>query len=391
MFKVLVLSPTPTHPPNAGNRARIRKWLELYKELGVDFHFAFFRYESGDEAAMIKAWGADRCTFLEYQRPRRSFTILQRLWLRLTRAVGQPQAIPYNIDDWRSESLVNEIRRLADRIRPSCVQIEYVFFSHLFDCFDKTVFKILDTHDIMAGRQELFLKQKIRPVGFYTTKEQEAIGLNRADCIVAIQGQEHAYFTKLTRKPVITVGHLVELKLPMPPATAQPTAVFVGSANPVNEDALDFLLKKIWPLIRASIPNAILEIYGAICASAVPGVPGVFFLGEVVDLSQAYERAWLVLSPLRFGTGLKIKSIEALGQGKALVSTTLGSDGLQDGQGRAFLGADTAEDFANHCINVLANPEVRDGLEQRAYEYAVAWNLKQHDSLLQVISLANLC
>ena len=85
--KLLIISPTPTHPTNAGNRARVRKWLELCVEEGVDFHFAFFRHEGGDESAMIQAWGADRCSFLDYEPPRRHYPLLARLRRRLARVV----------------------------------------------------------------------------------------------------------------------------------------------------------------------------------------------------------------------------------------------------------------------------------------------------------------
>jgi hypothetical protein len=388
MGKLLLVSPTPTHPTNAGNRSRIRKWLEVCVEEGVDFHLAFFRDEPGDEAAMARCWGEDRCTFLDYLRPRRSFQ--QRLSLRLARAFHGHRVWPHHIDDWRRESLVNNLRDLAKRIKPSCAQVEYAFFSHLFNCFDKSVFRILDTHDIIAGRDRMFLKVGRGPEWFYTTERQEAIGLNRADCIVAIQDQDRAYFKELTRKPVVTVGHMVELRAPTMPCTGQPTAVFMGSANAVNQDAVGFLLEKIWPAVKKSVPDANLEVYGRVCAHATNCVPGVRLVGEVADVCQAYERAWLVLCPLRLGTGLKIKSIEALGQGKALVSTTSGCTGIENGEGKAFLRGDLADDFARHCINVLADRKLRHSLELGACQYATAWNVAQRSNLVGVLASAGL-
>jgi hypothetical protein len=286
--------------------------------------------------------------------------------------------------------LVNDVRELAKRIKPNCVQIEYAFFSYLFECFDEPVFKILDTHDILAGRERLFLRQRREPEWFYTTETQEAIALNRADCIVAIQEQERSYFKGLTPKPVATVGHMIELRAPRHPSTTQPTAIFIGSGNSVNQDAVGFLVEKIWPLVRASVPEATLEVCGRVCADATTGLPGVHLVGEVANVSEVYDRAWLVLCPLRFGTGLKIKSIEALGQGKALVTTSSGCAGIEDGEGKAFLRGDLAEAFASHCINVLTERNVRNSLEQGAYEYATAWNLHQRCNLLKVLASAGL-
>ena len=84
-----------------------------------------------------------------------------------------------------------------------------------------------------------------------------------------------------------------------------------------------------------------------------------------------------MLAPMRFGTGLKIKTIEALGWGKALVATPSGCTGIEDGQGTAYLQGATAEEFAGHCIEVLTNATARNALERKAYEYASAWNLTQ--------------
>lgn len=390
MRKLLVISPTPTHPTIAGNRARIRKWLEICQKSGVDFHFAFFRHEPGDEAAMIKAWGADRCTFLDYKTPPRRYSIVERIRLRVARLFHQSLVIPYRIDDWCSDSLVHSVRQLAERLQPDCVQIEYVFFSRLFSCFDQRVYKILDTHDIVAGREQMFLELGQAPEWFYTTREQESIGVIRADHIVAIQEQECAYFRGLTRKPVTTVGHIVEEKLPQLPVTKLPTLVFIGSGNRVNQDAVEFLLKDIWPMIRASVPEAVLEIYGSVCASALIDIPGTKLVGEVVDVNQAYDRAWVVLCPLRFGTGLKIKSIEALGRGKALVSMNAGCTGIEDGKGSAFLCAETTEDFVNHCITILKDAKLRQDLEQKAAAYAAAWNSMQSQGLLEIMAAAGL-
>ena len=252
------------------------------------------------------------------------------------------------------------------------------------------IYKILDTHDIVAGREQMFLESGQAPEWFYTTREQEAVGVIRADHIVAIQEQECAYFRELTRKPVTTVGHIVEEKLPQLPVTKLPTLVFIGSGNRVNQDAVGFLLQDIWPLIRASVPNAVLEIYGSVCGSALNDIQGAQLIGEVADVNQAYDRAWVVLCPLRFGTGLKIKSIEALGRGKALVSMNAGCTGIEDGKGSAFLCAETTEDFVNHCITILKDAKLRQDLEHKAAAYAAAWNSKQSQGLLEIIAAARL-
>ncbi len=181
---------------------------------------------------MAECWGEERCTFLDYQLPHRRYTIPQRLRLRLAKALGRQHVVPYGIDDWRCNLLVRDLRKLADRIKPSCVLVEYVFYSHLFDCFDRSVLKVLDTHDIVAGRPAVPLKQGREPEWFYTTRSQEAIGINRADYIVAIRETERSYFLGLTRKPVCTVGHMVKLMAPAAPSNKRTNSRFRGLRKP---------------------------------------------------------------------------------------------------------------------------------------------------------------
>jgi hypothetical protein len=387
MIDLLIISPTPTHPANAGNRARIRALLECFEESGVDFHFAFFRQEDGDEKAMAARWGADRCSFLDFRRPEREYSLGQRLRNKLCRLAGRPSSIPYRIDDWCGPRLIDAVRELAERQRPGCVMVEYVFFSKLFDCFSEGVYKVLDTHDIVSDRDKMFSDRGWNPEWFYTTRGQEAVGINRADCVIAIQSGEAAHFRGMTSVPVVTVGHIVELRPPVVPITPVPTVMFLGSGNTVNQEALKYLLEEIWPSIRAAVPNAVLEVYGAICKFAGTPAAGVSLMGGVNDLTAAYGRAWVVVSPLRMGTGLKIKSIEALGLGKALVSAPAGYTGLEDGLGTAYLPGDLPSEFIENCVNLLCDAPARKSLEASAYDFASRWNERQRDELLRVLEM----
>lgn len=388
MRTLLLVSPAPTHPDNAGNRTRIRALLELYEQLGIDFHFLFFRHEPGDEAAMTERWGKDRCTFLDFVPPKHKHSFPQRLRRKAAKVFGQSLVLPYQIDAWQSDALVQQMRAVADRIQPTAVQVEYVFFSHLFECFPRSVFRILDTHDIVANRHQQFLDHGRDPEWFYTTPAEEARGIQRADCVIAIQPEEKSYFAGLTDRPVATVGHLVELQSPSTPTTSEPTAMFIGSSNRVNHDAFDFLVNEVWPQVISEIPSAVLEVYGRICSHTGNAGNGIRLMGEVPDVDRAYERAWTVLCPLRFGTGLKIKSIEALGKSKALISTTAGSGGLESGKGTAFLCADSASDFAARCVEVLRDSSRRKQLEEAAGRFASEWNDSQRLALQSVLAMA---
>ena len=98
----------------------------------------------------------------------------------------------------------------------------------------------------------------------------------------------------------------------------------------------------------------------------------VQMLGVVDDLSALYRRAGVVVSPLTTGSGLKIKLIEALAQGKAIVATSVTLQGVEERVGPAVALADEAPAFADHVIRLMADPAARLALATRALDTARA-------------------
>src|SRR5439155_19744449 len=102
--------------------------------------------------------------------------------------------------------------------------------------------------------------------------------------------------------------------------------MFVGSWHDGNLGIRDFV-DRSWPTIRAKLAQAELRVYGEICGRLEPG-PGCRLLGVGAALSMAYPDAALVVCPITAGGGLKIKVIEALDHGRAVVATPLAVRGM---------------------------------------------------------------
>ena len=77
-----------------------------------------------------------------------------------------------------------------------------------------------------------------------------------------------------------------------------------------------------------------------------------------------YARAAVVVVPLRVGGGTRLKILEGMAMEKAIVSTTLGAEGINHTEGKDILLRDTPEDFAEAVTKVMDNPELRLGLEK---------------------------
>src|SRR5205823_4222751 len=157
------------------------------------------------------------------------------------------------------------------------------------------------------------------------------------DCMMAIQQQQAAYFRQLTGREAITIGHIAPIVPVAEPTTDIPTVVFVGGNNLANRDAVSYCIKEIWPAIRSQLPGARLRIAGNVCQDISGVGDGVELCGQVRELAAIYAEAHVVINPVRAGTGLKIKSIEALGYGRPLVTTPSGALGIEAGYDRAYL------------------------------------------------------
>jgi glycosyltransferase involved in cell wall biosynthesis len=132
-------------------------------------------------------------------------------------------------------------------------------------------------------------------------------------------------------------------------------------------------------LVLSARPNAKLDIAGTVSrAFSGDWPPGVRFLGLVPDLDPLYEAAGVVISPLTFGSGLKIKLIEALAKGKAIVATSVTLHGVENECRDGVCVADDPASFANSIVRLLGNDEARHDLASRALETA-----RQHFSAAQ--------
>jgi polysaccharide biosynthesis protein PslH len=381
---VLVVSPTPTHPPDAGNRVRLARLLERLEKWNVPFHFVFFRAEDASDDAMVARWGRDRCTVLDFKHPpdRANLWMRARRWC--CRQVGVEFQAPMPIDALYCRYLERRVMAIAAAYSPQVVMVEYVFYSWLLRNFGPSVRKVIDTHDVFTNRHERFRRTGVRAEWYWLTRRSERKGLNRADCIIAIQDREREFFSSLVDRPVITVGHEVEICDLSRSEAAEPTLLLVGSHNSINQDGARYFLAESWPRVCSQFPEARLEVCGGLCRH-LDAAPGMVLRGEIADIKEAYARAWVVIVPLRFGTGLKIKTIEAMGYGKAVVSTPAGAEGLEPATGKCLQVAENPDEFAARCLELLKSSELRHELGRLGLELAESSNLRQEQALNQAL------
>lgn len=237
--------------------------------------------------------------------------------------------ISQRIDQFFDEHIQQVSKQLQQTHKFDAVVVNYVFFSKALNYFPDNVLKIIDTHDVYTDRHKRLLKTGLRPEWFFTSRTEEEKGLKRANRVIAIQSKEARIFDEiLSRKTeVITVGHLFD-----PPAEHMINPIqdplrfgIIASNNLLNAQALDWLIENVLEELPDSFT---LKVWGSVCES-IPSHPKLRKMGVVENITSAYQEADVFINPMQWGTGLKIKTLEALSYGRLIISTTCGMEGIE--------------------------------------------------------------
>jgi succinoglycan biosynthesis protein ExoO len=222
-------------------------------------------------------------------------------------------------------------------------------------------------HDLMSARVRDAAKADD---AYELSAEEEFRLLGQAEAIVAIQDEEaRAVRVALPDAEVIVAPHAAEIGPAAQPGDDD-TLLFVGANTPPNVTALEHFFAKTWPAIRARQPGAKLTVAGSVNRAFGSAPDGVAFTGVVPDLGPFYRDAGVVISPLVTGSGLKIKLIEALAAGKAVVGTNITAQGVHHLVVDAMVIEDDPERFAEATVRLLNDYRARRALGARALDCA---------------------
>ncbi|MBL8565386.1 MAG: glycosyltransferase [Hyphomicrobiaceae bacterium] len=161
------------------------------------------------------------------------------------------------------------------------------------------------------------------------------------------------------------------------PGDARPdgrTIVFFGLLSYVpNIDGVIHFVERIWPRIAAAHPDARFKVIGGRPPQSLLALAGprIEFTGFVPDLRPHLAEAAAVVVPLRLGGGTRLKIVEAAAMGKAIVSTTLGAEGIEAVPGRDLFLADEPDAFADAVNSLLDDQALAARIGQSARALAV--------------------
>ena len=148
--------------------------------------------------------------------------------------------------------------------------------------------------------------------------------------------------------------------------------IYIGSMDWYpNEDAVSFFAEEVLPQVQGNVPDVKFTIVGRNPSARVQRLAdreGVVVTGRVPEIKPYFAEATVFVVPLRIGSGTRLKILEALAMGKAVVSTTIGAEGLALRDGEEIIIADEPKDFADAVIQLLTDPSLRQKIGEKGRE-----------------------
>lgn len=286
--------------------------------------------------------------------------------------------------DYAWPNAKRQFAKLLRQVNPQTVILEYVtmtYLAHVVRDNAPQARLVLDSHDVLHRRCAQFNAAGYRH--WLQISEQEEIdAVRQVDVILAIQDDEASWFRQVApASKVLTVGHSFDFEQLQPvwrePNSGPPVIGYFGSNNGSNIDAVTGFVKQAWPSIAAKVGGGIeLLIGGTIVDSPIvrqcAEIAGVRLHRDYASPAAFYAAVDLVINPVQFGTGLKIKTVEALAHGRPVITTGSGRIGISETFDPVCVAVDSPSEMVDPIVERVRDRGKLRELSQRAYQSARA-------------------
>ena len=302
--------------------------------------------------------------------------------------------LPYAVGKYRSAEYRRRLAQLLEEQRFDLIVCDFLFpavnLPKRLPCP-----AVMFTHNVESEIWRRHAETKTDAIGrllygaqYRRMLRYERRTLARFDGILAVSDADRETFARLypgaIDQPVHVVPTGVDTEYFAPAresvnpqsAIRNPHLIFTGSMDWLpNEDAMIYFCRDVLPAIRAEVPDVALTIVGRTPTPSVKRLAeerGVTVTGRVDDVRPYMRDAAVYIVPLRIGGGTRLKIFEAMAMGKAVVSTTIGAEGLPVTDGEHVLLADDPESFARAVVHLIRDTGHRTRLEAAARALVLA-------------------
>jgi polysaccharide biosynthesis protein PslH len=290
--------------------------------------------------------------------------------------------LPYTAAKFGSRQIRESIRELLKSSEFDLILASFAFMAHLVPPeFARRTPVVLDEYESEGLLWRQYFRQGGVPKRAFALLNlikmhwfQKVVG-SRIAALISVSGRE-AEFARSYLPPHVklwTVPNGVDTDFFVPGAPEGRDSYSIvlcgGFAVYRNSEAAIWFARTVFPRVKQEIPNAEFWIVGSHPNQEVRNlaeIPGVHVTGTVEDVRPFYARAAVCVAPYRYGEGTKLKVLEAMASGAPVVSTPIGSQGIDVKDGEHVLIVNSAEEFAERIVYLLHNEEVRRSIAARA-------------------------
>jgi len=369
-LKLLFLTPRFPYPPIKGDMQRVYHQL---RTLSLDHDVSLLCIADAPVKPSDYEPISDLCRRIEV-------VPLPRWRVALNLATGLLSSDPLQVHYYQ----VPEVRaKLADMLRDEHYDILHAtlirMLPYVWELEHPPV--VVDLIDSLAlnlearSGQVRGLKKAVYSIEHGRVRRYEQLAVQRFPALIVTSPADRAALGGGTNIEVLPMGVDLNHVVFRDTREREPgVLIFTGNMGyEPNEEAVLWFSAKVWPLLRAKRRYLRWQIVGARPTPRVRGLhrpeEGVSVLGQVPDLIAHLNRATVSVCPLRTGSGIQIKVLEALAAGTPVVATSIANRGVQAEPGRHLLIADDPQPFADAVLRLLDDPDLRESLSKAGRDF----------------------
>jgi glycosyltransferase involved in cell wall biosynthesis len=381
MTKILLVKPVLPYPPDQGTKVVT---FNLLRTLAKHFEVSLVcgLLDKGDTRKVEELRPYCKKVFT-YLLPNRKSILHSAYYKGLNNLKAMLSGFPVEAYYLAPPELSRTVVEVTRSSTYDIVQFDYWFTADAARFADAHC-KVLLEHDVDFLRYqrrlivaEGFLERHEIGKTLSAVRAREIRAYSEFDRVLALSETDSVLIEKLAGIKGVS-GHLpvmvdCEKFVPTSQAKIPSSIVFLGALDAdFNVDALTFFCATVFPLVLEEIPDAKLFIVGRRPPRSVQKLADghrIVLSADVKDVAPHVKRCMVQVVPLRFGGGVRIRTLEGMAMGMAIVSTTIGMDGIAAKPGRDLLLGDSPQEFAARVIELLGSPVLGRRLGERAREF----------------------
>jgi len=399
-MKILMLTPYFPYPPHSGGQTRS---FNLIKHLSEKHQITLFSLIKDESERKYIGEIKKYCKKVKiFERPSKPWTIKNVL---RTAFSSYPFLVIRNFSDEEKKAVEEEINRENyDLIHAeNFYTMPYIPQTDIPVVFiEQTIFYRVYQHYVELLPWYLFWLKPILMIDVWKLKYWELRSWKAANFTAAVSEDDAKHIKELTsRKNIYIVPNGVDFEQFSKIIYAKervPTILF-GLADfhwMQNKEGAEILMSSVWPKIKKEIKNAKLWIAGKIAPQVLSQYLNEkdVLIEEVDDNREAYQKAWILVAPIKSGGGSRTKFFEAMASGLPIVTTTHGIEGIAAENNKEVIIRDNPNKLASEAIKLLRSKKLRESIGSSAQElvkekYTWQSSAKQLDHLYEEATSAN--